>query len=62
MCSAAPPQLTALGILLGFSYVRSRNLATPMFIHGAWNGMVLTILFMLTSMGVDVDKLIHGQL
>ncbi len=56
------PQLTALGILLGLSYVRSRNLLTPMFIHGAWNGTVLTILFMLTSMGVNVDELVHGQL
>ena len=42
-------QLTALGVLLGFSYVRSRNLLTPMLIHGAWNGSVLTILFLLAS-------------
>lgn len=32
------PQLTSLGILLGFTYVRSRNLLTPMLIHGTWNG------------------------
>ncbi len=42
-------QLTALGFLLGFAYVRSRNLLTPMLIHGAWNGTVLTILFLLAS-------------
>lgn len=45
----APLQLTALGFLLGFAYVRSRNLLTPMLIHGAWNGSVLTILFLLAS-------------
>ena len=28
------PQLVALGIVMGFAYVRSRNLATPMLIHG----------------------------
>ncbi|KAL4858773.1 Translation initiation factor IF-2 [Chlorella vulgaris] len=49
------PQLTALGFLLGFSYVRSRNLLTPMLIHGAWNGTVLTILFFLASQGLDID-------
>lgn len=55
------PQLTALGVLLGISYVRSRNLLAPMFIHGAWNGTVLTILYMLTSMGVDLESLLSGQ-
>jgi membrane protease YdiL (CAAX protease family) len=54
------PQLTALGILLGFSYVRSKNLLTPMMIHGAWNGTVLCILYYLQANGVDVQKLIHG--
>ncbi|CAK0785045.1 hypothetical protein CVIRNUC_008250 [Coccomyxa viridis] len=52
------PQLVALGVLLGFSYVRSRNLATPMLIHGAWNGTVLTVLFLLAASGVDVKQLI----
>ena len=52
------PQLCALGVLLGFSYVRSRNLATPMLIHGAWNGTVLTVLFLLAASGVDVKQLI----
>ena len=52
------PQLTALGILLGFTYVRSRNLLTPMIIHGAWNGVVLTFLYFLVSSGVDVQQLL----
>jgi membrane protease YdiL (CAAX protease family) len=52
------PQLIALGTLLGFSYVRSRNLLTPMLIHGAWNGVVLTVLFGLTANGVDVKQLL----
>ena len=56
------PQLTALGILLGFSYVRSKNLLTPMMIHGAWNGTVLCVLYYLQAIGVDVQKLIHGNL
>ena len=52
------PQLIALGTLLGFSYVRSRNLLTPMLIHGTWNGVVLTVLFALTASGVDVKQLL----
>jgi membrane protease YdiL (CAAX protease family) len=56
-----PPQLTALGVLLGFTYVRSRNLLTPMLIHGAWNGSVLTILFFLASQGIDINELIHAN-
>lgn len=54
-------QLCSLGVLLGFSYVRSRNLLTPMLIHGAWNGSVLTILFFLASQGVDIQELIHAN-
>lgn len=55
------PQLTALGILLGFTYVRSRNLLTPMMIHGAWNGTVLTLLFVLASYGVNVPEFLAGS-
>ncbi|KAL4420180.1 hypothetical protein ABPG77_008316 [Micractinium sp. CCAP 211/92] len=55
------PQLTALGFLLGFAYVRSRNLLTPMLIHGAWNGSVLTILFLLASQGIDIQELLHAN-
>lgn len=63
-CHLSPrdfPQLTALGILLGFSYVRSRNLLTPMIIHGAWNGTVLTFLFLLVSAGFDVQQMLAGS-
>lgn len=52
------PQLMALGIVMGFAYVRSRNLLTPMLIHGTWNGAVLTLLFALTSAGVNLDELL----
>lgn len=53
------PQLFTLGIVLGFSYVRSRNLLTPMLIHGAWNGTVLVLLFVLSSQGVDLEKFLQ---
>lgn len=56
------PQLTALGILLGFSYVRSRNLLTPMIIHGTWNGTVLCVLYALQASGVDLQEVLHGGL
>lgn len=55
------PQLAALGTLLGFSYVRSRNLLTPMLIHGAWNGTVLLALFTLASSGVDLQEVLSAQ-
>jgi membrane protease YdiL (CAAX protease family) len=44
------PQLAAFGVLLGFSYARSRNLLTTMAVHGAWNGSVLLVL----AVGVTV--------
>ena len=53
------PQLVALGTLLGFSYVRSRNLATPMLIHGMWNGSVLTVLYVLSSQGIDINSMLQ---
>jgi uncharacterized protein len=53
------PVLTGLGVLLGFSYVRSRNLLTPMLIHGAWNSTVLSVLFYLSSSGIDVTQLLR---
>lgn len=55
------PQLFALGLVLGFSYVRSRNLLTPMMIHAMWNGTVLTILFLLTAAGVDIQELLAAR-
>ena len=52
------PQLFAFGILLGFVYVRSRNLLSTMVIHGVWNGGVLLLLAALASAGVDLGKLL----
>ncbi|GLI59986.1 hypothetical protein VaNZ11_002045 [Volvox africanus] len=52
------PVLSALGLLLGWAYVRSRNLLTPIVIHGAWNSAVLSLLFWLAAEGVDVQQLI----
>lgn len=56
------PQLTALGILMGFSYVRTRNLLTPILIHGAWNGGVLSILYAIAAGGGDVQELLRSGL
>jgi membrane protease YdiL (CAAX protease family) len=53
------PVLVALGCLLGALYVRSRNLLTPMLVHGVWNSSVLTLLFALTAAGVDVQQLLR---
>jgi uncharacterized protein len=39
--------LTALGIVLGFSYVKTRNLLVPMVLHGLWNASTLISLFIL---------------
>ena len=55
------PQLFALGTLLGFSYVRSRNLLTPMLIHGAWNGTVLLVLFAIVNSGLDIQEALNGK-
>jgi membrane protease YdiL (CAAX protease family) len=53
------PVLFALGCLLGCVYVRSRALASPMLVHGLWNGTVLTVLFALSAAGVDLDAMLH---
>lgn len=45
------PELTALGVLLACSYLRSRNLMAPILIHGLWNGSVLVALFGLSQTG-----------
>lgn len=34
-----PPSPFPCSMVLGFSYVRSRNLLTPMIIHGTWNSV-----------------------
>jgi hypothetical protein len=45
------PQLVTLGIVLGFSYARTRNLLTPMFIHSLWNSGVLIVVAALVATG-----------
>lgn len=41
--------LTALGIVLGVVYTRSRNLLAPMLLHSLWNSGTLLSLFLLGS-------------
>jgi len=36
-------ELVVLGMVLGFSYARTRNLLTPMLIHSMWNSVVLVV-------------------
>lgn len=43
--------LAVLGIVLGFVYVRSRNLLAPMLLHSLWNSGTLLNLFLLGSAG-----------
>ena len=39
------------GMVLGFSYARTRNLLTPMMIHSLWNSGVLVVVAVLVSSG-----------
>lgn len=41
--------LSALGMVLGIVYTRSRNLLAPMFLHSLWNSGTLLSLFLLGS-------------
>ncbi|MEP0891146.1 MULTISPECIES: type II CAAX endopeptidase family protein [unclassified Leptolyngbya] len=41
--------LTALGAILGFVYVRSRNLLAPILLHCLWNSITMIGLFILGS-------------
>ncbi|CCH67475.1 Abortive infection protein [Richelia intracellularis HH01] len=43
--------LTALGMVLGFVYTRSRNLMAPIVLHSIWNSSTLVSLFVLGSSG-----------
>ncbi|CAI5468811.1 unnamed protein product [Closterium sp. Yama58-4] len=52
------PKLAALGLVLGFTYVRTRNLLTPMIIHSVWNSGVIIILTLLRMEGYDIQELI----
>jgi len=48
------PQLIALGVVLGASYARSRNLLTPIFVHAAWNSGTLVVLTVLSTVAPDM--------
>ncbi|BBM98717.1 CAAX protease family protein [Marchantia polymorpha subsp. ruderalis] len=52
------PQLFALGIILGFSYAQTRNLACPMLIHCIWNSGVVVVLTLLRLQGYDIKELL----
>ena len=39
-------------------FVRSRNLLSPILIHGIWNSTVLTLLFALAQSGIDLNEAI----
>ncbi|CAI5525205.1 unnamed protein product [Closterium sp. Naga37s-1] len=52
------PKLAALGLVLGFTYVRTRNLLTPIIIHSVWNSGVIIILTLLRMEGYDIQELI----
>jgi membrane protease YdiL (CAAX protease family) len=43
--------LTVLGAILGFAYVRSRNLLSSILLHSAWNSVTMVGLFLLGSSG-----------
>jgi hypothetical protein len=53
------PQLLGLGLVLGFSYVRTRNLLTPLLVHSLWNTGVLTVLTALSAQGADMQELLR---
>ena len=54
------PELVALGCVLGFSYVRTRNLLVPMFIHSCWNSGVLVLVLVAIHLGVADELGIPG--
>jgi hypothetical protein len=54
------PSLAAFACVLGFAYVRSKSLLTPMLIHGAWNMLVLTVMYVYVCKGWDLAGLLAG--
>ena len=52
------PVLFSFGCLLGIVYMRSKNLLTPIIVHGAWNSAILMVLFALSASGIDLVELI----
>ncbi|KAL0797795.1 hypothetical protein Bca101_052969 [Brassica carinata] len=55
------PQLFILGSVLGLTYAQTRNLITPMVIHGLWNSGVILLLTFLQIQGYDIKELLQGS-
>jgi len=55
------PQLFILGSVLGLSYAQTRNLITPMVIHGFWNSGVILLLTFLQIQGYDIKELLQAN-
>ena len=53
-------ELTVLGMVLGFSYARTRNLLTPMLIHSLWNSGVLIVLAIAIKLDVAHELGVPG--
>ena len=53
-------ELVVLGLVLGFSYARTRNLLTPMLIHSLWNSGVLVVVAVAIKAGVASELGIPG--
>ena len=43
------PTLTALGLVLGFAFLRTGNLLTAILVHGLWNGGVFILMRAMAS-------------
>lgn len=54
------PIIFVFGIVLGFSYLKTGNLLTPIMIHGVWNSAVLLTLLFLYRRGVDIRKMLES--
>jgi hypothetical protein len=55
------PVLLAFACVLGFSYVRSKNLLTPMLVHGAWNLLMLSTLYYYVISGGDLQQVMGSR-
>ncbi|CAH8389038.1 unnamed protein product [Eruca vesicaria subsp. sativa] len=55
------PQLFILGSVLGLTYAQTRNLITPMVIHGFWNSGVILLLTFLQVQGYDIKELLQAS-
>ncbi|KAG0448938.1 hypothetical protein HPP92_027580 [Vanilla planifolia] len=53
-------QLFVFGSILGFSYAQTRNLLTPITIHGLWNTGVILLLIFLQYQGYDVRQVLQA--